>query len=72
MSHHLTQEYWESLGPNGPFLRELFNTQSQQLTQLQLANNVLEDHAMDAQTNTSDATVKATLAIAQVMRYSPW
>ena len=67
MSHCLTEEYWELLGPNGPFLHELFNTQSQQFTQLQLANNVLKDHAMDTQTNISDAAAKAMLAIAQVI-----
>src|SRR5882672_9489255 len=55
MSHHLTEEYWELLGPNGPFLCELFHNQSQQLAQLQMANNALEDHAIDAQTEVSDA-----------------
>src|SRR5882672_4231496 len=67
MSHHLTEEYWESLGPNSLFLCKLFHTQSQQLTQLQLANNVLKDHAMDAQTDISDAAAKAMSAIAQVI-----
>jgi len=63
MSHHLTEEYWESLGPNSPFLCEIFQTQSQQLAQLQMANDMLEDHTMEAQTNVSDATAKAMLAI---------
>jgi len=63
MSHHLTEEYWESLGPNSPFLCENFQTQSQQLAQLQMANDMLEDHTMEAQTNVSDATAKAMLAI---------
>src|SRR5882672_5985383 len=67
MSHCLTEEYWESLGPNGPFLHELFHTQSQQLSQLQTANNMLEDHAMEAQTDISDAAAKATLAVVQVI-----
>jgi len=67
MSHCLTEEYWELLGPNGPFLCKLFNTQSQQLAQLQLANNVLEDHAMDAQTDISDAAAKAVSAIVQAI-----
>src|SRR5882724_8359599 len=49
MSHHLTEEYWESLGPSGPFLCELFHNQSQQLAQLQTANNVLKGHALEAQ-----------------------
>src|SRR5882672_3828 len=67
MSHQLTEEYWESLGPNGPFLREILHSQSQQLAQLQAANNALEDRAMDAQTDVSDAAAKATLAIAQAI-----
>src|SRR5882672_8308486 len=67
MSHRLTEEYWESLGLNGPFLHEIFNTQSQQLAQLQSANNVLKDHAMDAQTEVSDAASKATSAVAQAI-----
>jgi len=53
MLQHLTDEYWELLGPNGPFLHELFHNQSQQLTQVQTANNALEDHTMEAQTNVS-------------------
>jgi len=61
MSHCLTEEYWESLGPNGPFLHELFNTQSQQLAQLQSANNVLKtSHGL--QTNISDAAAKPASA----------
>ena len=64
MSHCLTEEYWESLGPNGLFLCKLFNTQSQQLAQLQSANNVLKDCAMDTQTDVSDAAAKAMSVIA--------
>src|SRR5882724_3214091 len=67
MSHLLTDKYWELLGPNGPFLCELFHNQSQQLAQLQTANNVLEDHAMKAQTNILDAAAKAALAVVQAI-----
>ena len=63
MSHCLTEEYWELLGPNSPFLRELFHTQSQQLTQLQTTNNALEDHTIEAQTNILDVVPKAASAI---------
>jgi len=66
MSHLLTEEYWELLGPNDPFLHENFHNQSQQLTQLQTANNALEDCAMEAQTDISDAVAKAMLAIVQM------
>jgi len=67
MSHHLTDEYWDLLGPNSPFLCQLFHDQSQQLTQLQTANNPLEDHAMEAKTNVSYTEAKATLAIVQAI-----
>jgi len=42
MSHQLPDEYWESLGPNGLFLHELFHNQSQLVKQLQVANNDLQ------------------------------
>ena len=67
MSHCLTEEYWESLGPNGLFLCELFHTQSQQLTQLQTPNNSLKDHAIEAQTDILDAAAKAMSAVVQVI-----
>ena len=67
ISHHLTDECWELLGPNGPLLHELFHNQSQQLAQLQTANNALEDHAIEAQTDVSDAVAKAASAVAQAI-----
>ena len=67
MSHQLTEEYWESLGPNGPFLCEILHSQSQQLAQLQAANNALEDRAMDTQTDVSDTAAKAASAVAQAI-----
>jgi len=66
-SHHLTDEHWDSLGPNGPFLCNLFHNQSQQLTQIQTANNTLEDHALEAQGDVTDAATKATSAVAQAI-----
>ena len=67
MSHHLTEEYWELLGPNGLFLFEPFHNQSQQLTQHQMANNAFEDCALEAQGNVTDTATKATFSIAQVI-----
>jgi len=67
MLHHLTNEYWESPGPNGLFLPKLFHNQSQQLAQLQTVNNALEDCAIEAQTNVSDAVAKATSTVAQAI-----
>jgi len=59
MSHHLTNKYRESLGLNGPLLCKLFHNQ---LTQLQMANNALKDHALEAQGNVMDAAAKAMSA----------
>ena len=67
MSHHLTEEYWESLGPNGPSLHELFHNQSQQLAQLQIDNNALEDHSLEAQSDITDTATKVVSSIAQVI-----
>jgi len=67
MSHQLTDEYWESLGPNGPFLCELFHNQSQQLTQLQMTNNALHDRTLEAQSDIMDTATKAALAIVQAI-----
>jgi len=41
--HTILQWILELLGHNCPFLHELFHNQSQQLAQLQMANNTLED-----------------------------
>ena len=65
-SHHLTEEYWELLGPNSPFYMNS-STTSPNNTQLQMANNVLEDHALEAQGDVTDAAAKATLSIAQAI-----
>jgi len=67
MSHCLTEEYWESLGPNGPVLCEIFNTQSQQLALSTLLANWSWDHTIETQTDVSDAAAKATSAIVQVI-----
>jgi len=67
MSHHLTDDFWESLGPFVPFLHELFHNQAQQLVQLQMANSALEDCALEAQSNTMDAATKAMPSIAQAI-----
>ena len=67
MSHLLTEEYWELLGPNGPFLCKLFHNQSQQLAQLQMANNALKDGALEAQSDITEAATKATSSIAQAI-----
>jgi len=67
MSHHLTDKYWDSLGPNGPFLCKLFHSQFQQLTQLQMANNALKVHALEAHGDVTDAATKVMSAVAEAI-----
>src|SRR5882724_2372068 len=64
MSHQLLDKYWDSLGPNGPFLCELFHNQSQLVTQLQVANNDLQTRVMDAADNVANAASQAASAVA--------
>jgi len=67
MSHQLPDEYWESLGPNSPFLCELFHNQSQLVAQLQVANNDLQTQVMDALDDVANVASQAALAVAQTI-----
>jgi len=67
MSHQLPDKYWDSLGPNGPFLWENFHNQSQLVTQLQATNNDLQTRVMDAPENVANAASQATLAVAHTI-----
>ena len=64
MSHQLTDKYWESLGPNGPFLCELFHNQLQLVVQLQVANNNLQTWVMDALEDIANVASQAMSAVA--------
>src|SRR5882724_177344 len=64
MSHQLPDEYWDSLGLNGPFLCKLFHNQSQLVAQLQATNNNLQNQVMDAPDDVANAASQATLAVA--------
>ena len=64
MSHQLPDEYWELLGPNGPFLHEPFHNQSQLVIQLQAANNDLQTQMLDALDDVANAASQATSAVA--------
>ena len=67
MSHQLPDEYWESLGPNGPFLHELFHNQLQLVTQLQVANNDLQTRVMDTPDDVANAASQAMSAVARTI-----
>src|SRR5882724_10462674 len=67
MSHQLPDEYLESLGPNSPFLHELFHNQWQLVVQLQVANNDLQTWVMDAPDDVANAASQAVLAVARTI-----
>src|SRR5882724_4641734 len=67
MSHKLPDKYWNSLGPNGSFLHELFHNQSQLVTQLQATNNDLQTQVLDAPDNIANVASQAALAVAQMI-----
>src|SRR5882724_529823 len=64
MSHQLPYEYWELLGPNGPFLCKLFHNQSQLVIQLQPANNDLQTQMLDTPEDVANAASQAMSAVA--------
>ena len=64
MTHQLPDEYWDSLGPNSPFLCKIFHNQSQLVTQLQVANNNLQTWMLDAPDDVANAAWEAALAVA--------
>ena len=69
MSDRLPNEYWESLGQNGPFLRSLFKGQHEQLQQLRESNAFLQTRVADTR---DDITNVATAsAVAQVIATNP-
>jgi len=67
MSHQLPDKYWDTLGPNSPFLCELFHNQSQLVAQLQVANNNLKTWMLDSLDNIANAASQAALAVAQMI-----
>src|SRR5882724_5796343 len=67
MSHQLPDEYWDSLGPNSPFLCKLFHNQSQLVAQPQVTNNDLQTRVMDAPDDVANAASVAVLAVAHTI-----
>src|SRR5882724_4381358 len=67
MSHQLPDKYWDSLGPNGPFLCKIFHNQSQLVTQLQATNNDLQTQVMDAPDNIANTASQAVLVVAHTI-----
>src|SRR5882724_968077 len=67
MSHQLPDEYWDSLGLNGPFLHKLFHNQLQLVAQLQVTNNDLQTQLMDAPDDIANTASQAVLAVAHTI-----
>ena len=65
MSDQLPDEYWDSLGDHGIFLKALLNSQAQQLQQLQIQNQELQNHFVNSQNNLVQAASNAAVAAAQ-------
>jgi hypothetical protein len=65
MANQLPAAYWDSLGENGPFLKELLSNQSQQIQQLHLQNQELQNHLVGIQGNLVNAASTAAVAAAQ-------
>lgn len=65
MADQFPDGYWESLGPNGVVLRAFLATQSQQLQQLQLQNQLLQGQFSNIQNDLANAASAAAVAVAQ-------
>ena len=74
MTDQLPNEYWESLGQNGPFLQLLFMGQQEQVQQLQESNAFLQSRVTDTCddiTNVALATASAVESVAQAIVMNP-
>src|SRR3979490_3087843 len=67
MSSQLSEEYWESLGENGVFLRTLLANQAGQLEHLQNQNQLLQSQLGSIQSNLANAASAAAIAATQHM-----
>jgi hypothetical protein len=65
MSDLLPDEYWDSLGENGPFLKGLFENQRIQLQHSEVQNQNLHTHLMNTQNHIVNTTSEAAVAAAQ-------
>src|SRR6266481_261270 len=71
MADQLPNKYWESLGPNSPFLQSLFMSQHEQVQQLWETTMFLQSRVTDTRddiTNVASATVSA---VAQAITTNP-
>ena len=71
MSDQLPNEYWESLGQNGPFLQSLFKGQHEQLQQLKESNAFLQTQVADTCDDITNVASATASAVAQAIAMNP-
>ena len=71
MSDQLPNEYWESLGQNGPFLWSLFEGQHEQLQQLKELNAFLQTRVADTCDDVTNVASATASAVAQAIATNP-
>ena len=71
MTDQLPNEYWESLGQNGPFLRSLFMGQHEQLQQLRESNAFLQNRVTDTRDDITNVASATASAVAQAIVANP-
>ena len=64
-------EYWESLGQNGPFLQSLFKGQHEQLQQLKESNAFLQTQVADTHNDITNVASATASAVAQAIAMNP-
>ena len=71
MADQLPVGYWESLGPNGPFLQSLFMSQQEQVQQLRDTNTFLQSQVTDTHNDITNVASATASAVAQAIAMNP-
>ena len=71
MTDQLPNEYWESLGQNGPFLWSLFMGQQEQVQQLWESNAFLQSRVTDMRDDITNVASATASAVAQAIVANP-
>ena len=71
MTDQLPNEYWESLGQNGPFLWSLFMGQQEQVQQLRESNAFLQSRVTDTCDDITNVASATASAVAQAIVTNP-
>ena len=71
MTDQLLNEYWDSLGQNGPFLWSRFMGQHEQLQQLREPNTFLQNQVTDTWDDITNVALATASAVAQAITMNP-